>query len=36
MKADDYRISIIITSYNKRDYLVEALDSVVGADPARL
>ena len=30
MKADDYRISIIITSYNKRDYLVEALDSVVG------
>jgi len=30
MQPDDYRISIIITSYNKRDYLVEALDSVVG------
>ena len=29
MKADDYSISIIITSYNKRDYLVEALDSVI-------
>ena len=29
MQADDYRISIIITSYNKRDYLVEAVDSVI-------
>jgi len=30
MQADDFRISIIITSYNKRDYLVEAVESVIG------
>ena len=30
MSADNYRISIIITSYNKRDFLVEAIDSVIG------
>jgi glycosyltransferase involved in cell wall biosynthesis len=30
MQDDDYRISIIITSYNKRDYLVEAIESVIG------
>ena len=30
MQTNDHRISIIITSYNKRDYLVEAIDSVIG------
>ena len=30
MQADDYRISVIITSYNKRDFLIEAMDSVIG------
>ena len=29
MQANDYRISIIITSYNKRDFLIEAVDSVI-------
>jgi len=30
MPADDYLVSIIITSYNNRDFLVEAVDSVIG------
>jgi glycosyltransferase involved in cell wall biosynthesis len=30
MRGDDFRVSVVITSYNQQDYLVDALESVVG------
>lgn len=29
MKSHDFRVSVIITSYNQKDYLIEAIESVI-------
>lgn len=29
MKSDDFHVSVVITSYNQKDYLIEAIESVI-------